>query len=192
MNSEIALKFRLHLEELISLTDDEFEDIYSYFNLKKLRKHQFLVQEGDSVNHEYWVVEGLLKTYAIEENGKEHILQFGAENWWVSDYEAFFQSEKATINIDCIENSILLGLSLNDRKSLCEKYPKMTIFLLRKSNLGYVALQKRLLSMMKDSVDKRYEDLISYNPDLFQRLPKTLIAAYLGVSRETLSRLGKR
>jgi CRP-like cAMP-binding protein len=181
--------FRQHIEKIISLTDEEFDYIYAHFTPKKLRKHQFLIEPGDTVVNDYFVLSGCLKAYQLDKNGKIHILQFAMQDWWVTDYQALYKGTKASIFLDCIEDSEVLCLSLQDREKLCSELHKIEFFFRKKSNGGYVALQQRILSLLTSSAAERYEQLLQLYPQLFQKVPKQLIAAYLGVSRETLSRL---
>lgn len=185
----MSLALRKHFEELVTLTDEEFERVAPCFIPKKLKKHQFLIQNGSEVRHEYFVLQGLLKAYYTNDQGKEHILQFAMENWWISDYQAFFKHQKATINVDCLEDCQVLCLSFDDREKICREVPQMSHFFRIKANLGYVALQRRILSLLDQDAKGRYEQLLELYPSLLQRVPKTILAAYLGVSRETLSRL---
>lgn len=180
---------RQHIEKITPLTEDEFAFIRSHFTLKKLRKHQFLVQEGESVPNDFFVLRGCLKAYHTNQAGKEHILQFALPDWWITDYQAYFKEAKATISVDCLEDSELLCLSLQNREQLCRQMHKMEHFFRMKLSAGYVALQQRILSLLNGSAKERYDELLELYPALFQKVPKTLIAAYLGVSRETLSRL---
>jgi CRP-like cAMP-binding protein len=184
MSSEL----KKHIEKITPLTDLEFDYILSHFTPKRLKKHQFLIQEGETVTNDYFVVKGLLKAYHIDHEGKEYIMQFAMEDWWITDYQAYFNHTKATLNIDCIEDAEVLCLSLHDRDKICADLHKIEHFFRRKSNSGYVALQRRILSMLNSNAKERYEQFFSQYPKLFQRIPKTLIASYLGVSRETLSR----
>jgi CRP-like cAMP-binding protein len=184
----MSIELRRHFEKITPLTDQEFDYILSHFTTKKLKKHQFLIQEGDNVTNDYFVVKGLLKAYHIDKEGKEYIMQFAMEDWWVTDYQAYFSQTKATLNIDCIEEVEILCLSLHNRDKICADLHKIEHFFRRKSNMGYVALQRRILSMLNSNAKERYEQLLLQYPTLFQRVPKTLIASYLGVSRETLSR----
>jgi len=181
--------FRQHIEKITTLTDDEFDYIYSHFTHKKLRKHQFLIEPGDTVTNDYFVLNGCLKAYQLDNHGKLHILQFAMQDWWISDYQALYKGTKATIFLDCIEDSEVLVHSVQDREKLCSELHKMEFFFRKKSNAGYVALQQRILSLLTSSASERYEQLLQLYPQLFQKVPKQLIAAYLGVSRETLSRL---
>jgi CRP-like cAMP-binding protein len=181
-------QLRRHIEELENLSDEEFEHIFSYFKPVKKRKHQFIVEEGEAVNKEFWVVKGCLKSYFFDEKGKEHILQFAMENWWATDYDAFVNRTKARISIDCIEDCELLYITYEDREKLLSEIHKMERFWRKKTKVGYIALQNRILSLLKNTAQERYDMLFNQYPELFQRVPKKLIAAYLGVSRETLSR----
>jgi CRP-like cAMP-binding protein len=180
---------RKHFEQYTSLTNEEFDYLLSHFTTKKLKKHQFLLQPGETVISDYYVVTGLLKATYINEDGKEHIMQFAMEDWWITDYQAYFSSTAATLLIDCIEDVELLGISLQNRDKICAELHKIEHFFRKKSSMGYIALQRRILSLLNNNAKERYQQLLQLYPNLFQRVPKTLLAAYLGVSRETLSRL---
>lgn len=185
----MSIKLREHIEKIVSLTDDEFAFVLSHFTLKKLKKHQFLIQAGDTVTHSYFVVSGLIKASHNDDSGKEHIMQFAMEDWWVSDYQAYHFLTPATLSLDCLEDTEVLCLSYENSEKLCAELHKAEYFFRRKSNFGYVALQQRILSLLTTSAKERYEQLLRQYPSLFQRVPKTLLASYLGVTRETLSRL---
>jgi CRP-like cAMP-binding protein len=178
-----------HIEAITPLPDDDFKSIAGHFTFKKFRKHQFLVQEGDHVAHEYWVVKGCLKSGYTDTNGKEHILQFALEGWWITDFPAYFRQQPATLTIDCLENVEVLALSHASREALCKEFHTMEYFFRKKLTSGFVALQERVLSMQRMSAAERYAEFLALYPALLQRVPKRLVASYLGVSRETLSRL---
>jgi CRP-like cAMP-binding protein len=182
-------KLREHFEKIISLTDDEFAFVMTHFTFRKYRKHQFLIQQGDGVNHAYFVISGLLKLSHRDANDKEHILYFAMEDWWVTDEQAFFTKTNATMSLDCLEDTSVFCISLEDNDKLLAALPKMEHFFLKKSHFGYIASQKRILSLLSTSAKERYEQMLQQYPSLMQRVNKTLLAAYLGVSRETLSRL---
>lgn len=188
----MSLILRNQIEEhTLLLSDEEFDYILSHFETKKLKKHQFLIQENETVEKNYFVINGCLKAYHIDPTGKEHILQFALQNWWITDFQAFFNQTKSTLFIDCIEESELLSLSFENAEKLCSEMHKMEHFFRKKSNSGYVALQQRILSMLNNNPKEQYDKLLLQNPILFQKVPKKLIASYLGVSRETLSRFNK-
>ncbi len=188
---EYASFLRHHIEEIVELSDEEFQEVLQYFCPKKILKKDLLIESGQIVNCEYLVVKGMLKAFVHDESGKEYIMQFAMENWWISDYSAFKNQQKGELCVQALEECFVLELSWENRILMCEKVPKMYQFHGTKSFSGYVALQKRVLSLMKNSAKEKYELLLEQYPALFQRVSKTLIAHYLGVSRETLSRLSE-
>lgn len=182
-------QLRTHIEKILPLTDEEFELISSCFSYKKYKKHQFLIQEGEPVPYNYFVLKGLLKLVYTEETGKEHIVGFAMEDWWETDFPAYYQSQKSTMSLECVEDTEVLCLSLENYRKICTIYPKMEHFFLEKAYMGFISAQQRIISTMTTGIKERYEQLLEKYPSLVQRVPKSLLAAYLGVSRETLSRL---
>ncbi|RDI10197.1 Crp/Fnr family transcriptional regulator [Flavobacterium sp. AG291] len=185
----MSINLREHIEKIVPLTDDEFAFVMSHFTSKKLKKHQFLIQQGEPVRYSYFVVSGLLKLVHTDASGKEHIVSFAMEDWWESDFQAFHNQSKATMALECLEDTEVFCLTLQDYKSLCSQLQKMEYFFLEKANRGHIGSQQRILSLITSNAKERYEQLLERYPSLFQRVPKSMIASYLGVSRETLSRL---
>lgn len=178
-----------HISRFTSLTAEEFDHFYQHFTPLSFKKGQTVIREGDKVDHEYFVVSGCLKSFFINDEVKMHILQFAMPTWWTSDYQALYTQTRASINVDCISDVTLLALSNTDREKLCLEIPQVAHFFRWRTNRGYVAVQKRLLSLMNNDAKTRYEELMNLYPQLYTLVPKHLIAAYLGVTRETLSRL---
>jgi CRP-like cAMP-binding protein len=189
VNYSMHDKLRTHIERIVTLNDDEFAFVCTHFTSKKFKKHQFLIQEGEAVNYHYFVVSGLLKLVYTEGSGKQHIVSFAMEDWWESDFYAYYTQTKATMSLECVEDTEVLCLSLDDYKKLCYGLQKMERFFLEKANFGFLGAQRRIISWLTSNAKERYEQLIKQYPSLIQRVPKSLLAAYLGVSRETLSRL---
>jgi len=178
-----------HVAKLASLTDDEFDYFFSFFEPRSYKKGQAIIAEGDKVECEYFVTEGCLKSFFINDDVKMYILQFSMPTWWTSDYNALQDATRATISIDCITDAGVLCISKNQRDKLCSEIHQIEHFFRLRTQRGYVALQKRILSLMNNDAKRRYEELMAQYPQLYNIVPKHLIAAYLGVSRETLSRL---
>ncbi len=182
-------KLRAHIEQITPLSDDEFDYVNSFFTLRRVRKNQYLINEGDDVKYEYLVLKGIYKVFYVDGEGKEHILQFAQENWWVSDYTGFFRQQPATMYVECMEDGEVLCLSLQGREKLAAELHKMEHFFRIKLTNGYVALQQRIALLLSSTPQQRYEEFSKWYPALLQRIPKKYIAEFLGVSRETLSRL---
>lgn len=182
---------RQHIEKTLPLTDDEFAFVVSHFSTNKFKKHEFLIQEGDANVYSYFVVTGLLKLVYTDDDAKQHIVSFAMEDWWESDYQAFYTQSVATMAVQCLEDTAVFCISFEEYQKLLIGLPKLERFFLEKSNLGVLASQRRILSQLTSNVKVRYEQLNKRYPSLVQRVPKSQLATYLGVSRETLSRLSK-
>lgn len=182
-------KLRKHIEEIIPVSDEEFEYIKTFFTIRKVKKHQYLLQEGDPVNFEYVIMSGIFRMFYLDADGKEYIVQFAGENWWMSDYNAYFNQQQGTLHIVCMEEGDVLCLKLHGREKLSADLHKMEHFFRVKLTRGYVALQKRIISLLSSNPQQRYEEFCELYPRIIQKIPKKYIAEYLGVSRETLSRL---
>lgn len=178
-----------HIKKTISLTDEQFDYFFSHFKYQSFRKGQMIIGEGDKVEKEYFVLTGCLKAFFINDETKMYILQFAMPTWWTSDYGALYNNTRASISIDCITDAEVLVLSNSDREKICSELHPIEHFFRWRTNRGYVAANKRLLSLMNSDTRTRFEELLGQYPELYNIVPKHLIAAYLGVSRETLSRL---
>lgn len=178
-----------HIDQTIQLNDEQFDYFFSFFKPVSFKKKQSIIQIGDDVPCEYFVLNGCLKTFFVNDEQKMHILQFATKTWWASDYNALHNNKKATVNLDCVSDADTLCLSSEDREKVCKEIHEVETFLRWRSNKGYIGLQKRILSLLNNDARSRYEELMQQYPELYNLVPKHLIAAYLGVSRETLSRL---
>lgn len=187
---QAAQLLKQHLTKQIALTDEEFEYVFSHFKPHSYKKGEVVISVGDTVDAEYFVVSGCLKSFYINDDLRMFILMFAMPNWWASDYNALYYQVKATTSVDCITDAEVLSLSNDDREKLCRELPQIGHFFRWRTYRGYVAAHKRLLSFMNNDAKGRYEELMRLYPELYNLVPKQLIAAYLGVSRETLSRLG--
>jgi CRP-like cAMP-binding protein len=183
--------FYKHIFKFSSITEKEFEDILLYFSKVTFKKGESLIKLGEKVNHTYWVSKGLVVSNYIDNGGKEHIIQFANEGCWITDQQAYYNQTTAIFDIVCLEQTELISISFEDREKLCSAIPKMEHFFRKKANDSFVKQQKRLLTYMSNDATERFNLLLKEYPDLIQRIPKKKLASYLGVSRETLSRLRK-
>ena len=181
--------FERYLKERSSLTDMEIEQIRAVTIIKRLRKKQYLLQEGDISHYNAFVEKGCLRLYRVGDNGFEHILRFAIETWWMSDYESYNCGNPSKNNIDALEDSELLLIDKKDFDTLVETIPNFRNFKDKLEAKSYNASQNRILSNISDPAEKRYENFISMYPDIYNRVPLHMVASYLGLTRETLSRI---
>jgi len=180
------------LSEKIAFTQDEQAIIKTYLTPKKLRKKQYLLQEGDVCKVIAFVEKGTLREYSISENGAEHIIQFALEGWTISDLYSFLTGEPATYNIDALENSELVLISKAAQEELLKKVPKYETYTRLQLTGAYLAMQKRVTSIISLSLEQRYANLTSVYPNIIQRVPQHMIASYMGLTPETLSRVRRK
>lgn len=179
------------LAEKISLTEEEFNYCKSLFKPKKLRKRQYFLQEGDVCKYQAFIEKGILRSYTIDEKHSEHILQFATEGWWMADLSSYVTGESSLFNIQAIEASELLLISKPSWDELMLSIPKFEHYFRILIQNHLVATQKRLMQSLSETAEEKYIKFSKAYPDCLQRVPQHMIASYLGVSRETLSRLRK-
>ena len=181
--------FFQHFNTKVPLTQKEQETIKKFLTPKKIRRKQYLLQEGDISRYEYFVNKGCLRTYTIDEKGQEHIIQFAIEDWWTGDMYSFLTQTPARYTIDAIEDSELFCLEKNGLEELYIKVPKFEKFFRHLLQNAFIALQERIIANLSQPADERYCTFITKYPDMEKRLPLKQIAAYLGITPESLSRI---
>lgn len=179
-------------EKQIMLTAEETELIKNYLTPKKLRKKQYLLQEEDVCKTIAFVERGSLREYSIDQNGAEHIIQFAIEGWTISDLFSFLTGEPATYNIDAIEDSELVLISKTAHEELLKQLHKYETYTRLQITGAYLAMQKRLNSINTLTLEERYLDFINLYPNIVQRVPQHMIASYMGLQPETLSRIRRK
>lgn len=184
--------FILYLKDKgVTLSPEETEMIRAVAIQKKLRKRQFLLEAGDVNRHKAFVVRGLLRLYRVDSTGSEHLMKFAPENWWISDRESYVAGIPSEANIDSLEDSEVILITKENWDELHAKIPTLKAFednlLARSSN----ADQNRIYDTISLTAEEKYEKFARSFPDLFNRVPLHMVASYLGVSRETLSRIRK-
>jgi CRP-like cAMP-binding protein len=188
----------MHIESLVSyfenhltLNDEEKEAVQRSFSEKRGKRRQFILHEGDICKLNTFVVEGCFRMYMVDDNGKEHNLQFATENWWIGDLASFHSEKPSRLYIEAIENSIILQIKKEDQLRLFVDYPKFNrIFRVFTEN-ALISYQTRVLQNISSTAKERYLDFMKRYPDFFNRISNVQIASYLGVTPEFLSTIRK-
>ena len=172
------------------LSKEDIDLLNQAFIAKKLRKRQFFLQEGEICKYIGFIVKGATRQYTVDVKGSEHILNLGIENWWISDRESYHKLTPSIYNIDAWEETDLLLLpkinNFYERVNNIPAFKEMRTIL---DDNNHMAIQKRLLSSKNHLAEYRYEELQKTYPEFLARFPQHIIASYLGVTKETLSRI---
>ena len=180
-----------YINRIISLTDEEASILKSKISFRKYLKGQYLLQQGDVCTFSGFIVSGCTKTFFIDDEGQEHVVMFSIEDWWASDIGSFISPKPADFNVQCLENTELIQLSHENQKSLLEEIPKLERFFRIIIEKAFVASQKRVVRNLSMTAKERYVFFRSQYPLIEQRIPQYLIASYLGITKEFLSKLKK-
>lgn len=177
----------------LPLTEKEVDVVSDKLKKTTLKKREFLLKEGEEINHFYYIHQGCLRTYFIDPSGKEHTLQFAVKGWWISDYIALFGKEKtkAVSYIECIKDSILYSVSKKDFDNICKEIPKVGYFHIKNLESAFSNFQKRILENLTLSAKERYINFVTVYPNIEQNVKNYHIASYLGITTESLSRIRK-
>lgn len=181
-----------HIQNKVDLPEEHKKKIQSFFTPKKLRKKQYLLQEGEICKCLSFVSKGLLKSYALDEKGSERINMFAFEGWWISDFNSFIHQEKAVLNIDAVEEAEVLMISLEDYERMMLEIPVMDRYFRILYQNSLVTKDYRLMVSNSFTAEEKYMQLARRNPEIIKRVPHNLIASYLGLAPETVSRIRKK
>jgi CRP/FNR family transcriptional regulator, anaerobic regulatory protein len=184
MNSVIK-----HFDRYLSLDEEEGEALINRLTERKIKRRQFILQEGDTCKHFTYVVEGCFKMYGVDRSSKEHNLLFAAEDDWIADLDSLHKEKPSKLFIEAIEPSTILQISKGDLWYIYTNYPKFDRNFRVIIEDKYIELQNRLLQTFSANAHERYEFFLAQYPNLSNRLPNTQIASYLGVTPEFLSKI---
>jgi CRP-like cAMP-binding protein len=174
------------------LSEDDVMTIESAFIPKKLRKRQYLLQEGEVCKHTAFIVRGAMRQYSVDDKGEEHVIRLYIENWWATDRESLMKQTPSIYFIDTWEDTECLLIKGTAFMDLINRIPTLSEWL-RNVDLNFaIASQRRLNAAISLSTEERFHDLEKSYPEFLQRFPQHIIASYLGVNRETLSRIRTR
>lgn len=184
---------RLNIEKTInqSISDSEFEQFSKLIVEKSFNKKDFLVEEGVACNTIYFIEQGSCYSYMTDNKGEKHAVQFALEGYWISDLYSFFSDHKSIYTIETLESTKALALSKINFEKACDLLPCLDRFFRVLIQNAYVSVQYRLAKTNSEEAEQRYVEFAKSHPDFVQRIPQYLIASYLGIKPQSLSRIRK-
>ena len=187
MNDHLTLL--KHISKYIQLTPSEQTEFLSILTETLIEKKSYLIEPNIKVDQLYYVIQGCLKAYYLDEQGNKHILQFAVEDWWITDFNALYNGVSAQLYIEAIEDCHLLGIKSDVFEDLFLRIPKFERFFRILYTKAFIALRKRVMSTLQKSNTERYLEFCASYPNIEERVTNYHIANYLGIAAESLSRI---
>ena len=178
-----------HIAKDINLTDEEIALLCSKIRRKEYSKNEQVLKQGEVCSEVNFVVSGCLKISHTDRNGDEHIIMFATEDWWVSDLGSFITQTSAKYNIECLETTILSYIKHTDIEQLYLDIPKLERFFRKKIERALVSSQNRIIDGFSLNAKEKYLKFRSLYPKIEQRVPLYMVASYLGITKEFLSKV---
>jgi CRP-like cAMP-binding protein len=178
-----------YIRRYISISETEIAIFQSYLKPKKLTKKAFLLKEGQFCKSRYYIKSGCIRLFYIDKKGNEQIIHFGIENWWITDYESLINKTPSILYIQAIEPTELLELPQETFDDLCQRLPKTERLFRKIMEKTYIAIQKRIEYIYSLKGEDQFNIFIAANPEFAQRVPQYMIASYLGMTPEFVSKI---
>ncbi len=180
-----------YLTAKTGLSEEKVELWSSVFSPRKVSKNEYLLREGEVCRYSTFVCQGCLRLYSIDGKGREHIMQFAPEEWWVADAQSFSDNTPSLYFIDALEDSEVMQMDQQGQAKLLKIVPESALFYQSLMQKRQAVSQRRIATSMSASAEERYLDFMKTYPSFIQRIPQHMIASYLGITPESLSRIRK-
>lgn len=174
------------------LTDEDKELVRQNFTPFRLKKRQYTLQAGDICRRFAFIVKGAMRMYYLDDKGLEHVVRLGIENWWMGDRESFVYKTPSRFYIDAFEHCDVLYMTSDNANELEKKVPAFRQMMNKLDERNIMANERRLTAAISFSVEKRYTEFVECYPELAERFPQHVIASYLGINKDTLSRVKRQ
>jgi CRP/FNR family transcriptional regulator, anaerobic regulatory protein len=178
-----------HIQKFVGLSDAEEAALAPYFRQESFRKKSLLLEEGQICDKQFFILKGCARLYIINEKGNEQTLQFGIENWWITDYMSLQTQHPTHFYIQTVENSEVLSIDKDDFEALLVQVPKMERYFRLMLQKSFAASQMRIKYLYTQSAEERYHFFNNLNPEFVQRIPQYMLASYLDFSAEFMSKI---
>ncbi len=178
-----------NIKSSIELSSAAEAHIYSISKEMEISKGHTLIRQGQRVRNTYYVLNGCLRSFCVDNNGKEHTLQFAIKNWWISDFIAIYNNESATLTVECIKDAKVIKFNATDLDKIHSLFPEFEAYQRKNLERHVVSLHKRILNQLQLTAPERYNLFLEQYPDVEQYTPNYHIASYLGITQQSLSRI---
>ncbi|WP_461451370.1 Crp/Fnr family transcriptional regulator [Mucilaginibacter sp.] len=182
-------EFEKYIRAQAKITDEDVKLMRDTAIVKTLRRKEFLLREGEVCRYKTFVSKGFMRTFRISNDGTEHILQFSPENSWTTDPESLEHQTPSSNNIIASEPSELVMWTKNDFNYLFEKIPNLKDYSQKLITRNLYLTRQRMFTAISATAEEKYDEFIQMYPGIISRVPLHMVASFLGVSRETLSRI---
>jgi len=183
---------QVYLQTRASFTDSDFDFIRKIFLPRTLRANEPLQRAGEVSKYAAFVARGCLRSYVIDPKGKEHIVLFAPENWWLADNTSLATKTPSKYFMDAIEDSDVLLIDPPSHERLVESIPAYAAAFRKGLQKHSAAKDQRIVNSLSSSAEERYLDFLAMYPTIVSRVPQWMLASYLGVSPETISRIRRK
>ncbi|XZF16330.1 Crp/Fnr family transcriptional regulator [Chitinophagaceae bacterium MMS25-I14] len=181
-----------YIKKFVPLTEEEAIQFSSAFTEVKVRRRQFIVQPNFVAKSRYFVINGALRAYVVGDEGQDHTIQLAIDDWWISDYNSYMFQQPASMFVMAVEDCLLLQISFENEQKLKAANYKFETFFRIIAERAAAFMQKRLISNLTKSAEERYDIFMEQYPQMVNRFPQYVIASYLGMTTEFLSKIRNR
>ncbi|MEJ2883731.1 Crp/Fnr family transcriptional regulator [Pedobacter sp. GR22-6] len=183
--------FKAYLQQRVAITDEQFSLIADKLKVKTFDKNEMILMKGEVSSYGFFVLSGLLRSYSIDSKGKTHIIQFAPEQWWLTERNGMLFGEPSDFFIDAIEPTKAVVVHKDFMNEAAKHVPCMYDLNNTMLNNSIRFMQKRINMLLSATAEERYLNFIKLYPNLTLRVPQWMIASYLGITPESLSRVRK-
>lgn len=177
------------LQQRVSVTESEALEFAGMFQEKKFRKKQFVVQPDFVARHRYYILDGALRSFIVDDNGQETTIALAIDDWWITDYNSYIYQQPATLFVEAVSNATVLQLSHENEQKLKASNPKFQAFFCIIAERGLAAQQRRIITNLTQNAEQRYESFVQRYPKFVNSVPQYIVASFLGMSTEFLSKI---
>ncbi|MEZ4772523.1 MAG: Crp/Fnr family transcriptional regulator [Bacteroidia bacterium] len=181
-----------NISRYVTLTEAEQERLISIIHIARIKKRQFIDQPGFTSGYRNYVAKGAFRSYFIDNDGKDHTVQIAMEDWFVSDFYSYITQTPATLFVEALEDSLIYQMKYDDIEGLCKEIHALSEYFRITTERAFAYSRKRALANLSMSAEERYLDMLERYPDIILRVPQKVIASYLGMSPEFMSKIRAR